>query len=168
MMMNRFNHVRFKLYDRRRVLLIFIVPFEGILDSEDFVDIVDLLKHANEFSDDSVDAGAELSADNDVSTDFGRVEELGVTWACTHVLLFVLELLTCTEDAILDQKCTWLDDGLRLQKWFLFVLFRLMGDDRTGVSFNFGQLQIYDEVRNPFEIAHGPGHQIELFFQTVF
>lgn len=43
-----------------------------------------------------------------------------------------------------------------------------MCDDRTGVSFNFGQLQIYDEVRNPFEIAHGPGHQIELFFQTVF
>lgn len=168
MMMDRFNHVRLKLDDGRRVLLIFIVSFEGILDSEDFVDIVDLLEHANEFSDDSVDAGTELSADNDVSTDLQRVEELSVTWACTHVLLFVLELLACTEDAIFDQKCTWLDDGLRLQKWFLLVLFWLMCDDRTGVCFNFGQFQIYDEVRNPFKIAHGSGHQIKFFFQTVF
>jgi hypothetical protein len=76
--------------------------------------------------------------------------------------------LACSEYAVLDKEGAWLYDSLGLQKRFLFVLFLLVGNDWAWVSINFGKFQVNNQIGYSFEITHGSGHEIELFFESIF
>jgi hypothetical protein len=76
--------------------------------------------------------------------------------------------LARSEYAVLDKEGAWLYDSLGLQKRFFFVLFLLVGNDRAWVSIDFGKFQVNNEIGYSFEITHGSGHEIELFFESIF
>jgi hypothetical protein len=42
-----------------------------------------------------------------------------------------------------------------------------VGNDWAWVSINFGKFQVNNEIGDSFEITHGSGHEIELFFESI-
>lgn len=125
-----------------------IVAIESISNSSYRNNLVDLLQHSSYLSNDGVHTRAYTTQTYNISSYLLRPEELRASWSCSHIFFLKLKRNARDKFSLFDDKLAWSNEGLLVEKRFLFLIFYFRCHQPVWIWLEFRQLQINNHVIN--------------------